>query len=275
MDQILEDNVKVAFIGDEKFFPLLRAVAEASEVELVFWDTPPKTRLSGILCIKTERDEPKVPAPPANLPSCSIEIVKCGENGREIRFSESLGLFSLLSGRKIISCGPVPVGSSQLEGEVLAWVDGCPIWTTTVQDGVRHDRILQAWPWIAGEDRLFEHLKGRSLMRLLPIMEWFRWLSGWRQWQKPPIRACFMFDDPNLHAVNYGYIHFDDLAKEARRHHYHTAFAIIPIDQFYCSKRAVKIFLENQRELSLLIHGNDHTYRELGGGDEHQTIILY
>ncbi len=48
-------------------------------------------------------------------------------------------------------------------------------------------------------------------MNLLPLVEWLRWIAGWHEWTQPPLRACFMFDDPNLHSTRYGFVKFRTL----------------------------------------------------------------
>jgi hypothetical protein len=74
-----------------------------------------------------------------------------------------------------------------------------------------------------------------------------------------------MFDDPNLHATHYGYLRFRELAVEGKREHYHTALATVPLDAYYINDDAARIIRENHESLSLLIHGNNHTYREMAG----------
>jgi hypothetical protein len=77
-----------------------------------------------------------------------------------------------------------------------------------------------------------------------------------------------MFDDPNLRAVKYGWIHYRELAEHARRHRYHVAIAMVPQDARFSSRDAVDIFSCNSEQLSLLFHGNDHTRAELTAFDE-------
>ena len=57
---------------------------------------------------------------------------------------------------------------------------------------------------------------------------------------------------------------FRALAADAEAVGYHAAFATIPLDGWYASRRAVELFNANKETLSLLIHGNDHVRRELG-----------
>src|SRR6266480_3662974 len=72
-----------------------------------------------------------------------------------------------------------------------------------------------------------------------------------------------MFDDPNLHWRSYGYIHYPELVDHARRHNYHACFATVPMDSWYAHPKTASLFRENRTRVSLLIHGNDHTYYEL------------
>ena len=54
----------------------------------------------------------------------------------------------------------------------------------------------------------FQHLTETRFLNVVPLIEWLRALSDLRQWKFPPLRACFMFDDPNLHSERYGFICF-------------------------------------------------------------------
>ncbi len=181
-----------------------------------------------------------------------------------LRFSGSSLLPELVRGRVLSLRGrvgrPAPVLGS---GEVLAEYDGVPVWTTRSEHGFRRDECIQLDPWLRGDARLFEHLKGESFFKLVPLIEFLRSLGDWSSWTKPRLRACFMFDDPNLHATRYGFLDFAQLAARANQHNYHVAFATIPLDHWYVSRKATRIFLDNRKFLSLLTHGNNHAFREL------------
>jgi hypothetical protein len=72
-----------------------------------------------------------------------------------------------------------------------------------------------------------------------------------------------IIDDPNLHWPTYGYVRFAELARHATAHGYHAAMATIPLDLWYANPRAVRVFRESPAQLSLVVHGNDHTRSEL------------
>jgi hypothetical protein len=73
-----------------------------------------------------------------------------------------------------------------------------------------------------------------------------------------------VLDDPNLIRSRYGFVRYAELASDAERNDYHVAMALIPLDAWYSSSGASKIFRQHAHRLSLLVHGNDHVRAELG-----------
>jgi hypothetical protein len=110
-------------------------------------------------------------------------------------------------------------------------------------------------------------------MPLLPLVELMRSVGA-----LPAVspRAAFMLDDPNLHAMRYGYASYPALAAHAQQHRYHIAMAMIPLDGWLARGRAVRLFNTHPRWLSLLMHGNNHVHRELAQprSDEASTALL-
>jgi hypothetical protein len=100
-------------------------------------------------------------------------------------------------------------------------------------------------------------------VELLSFVHWLREICGEYQQQGLPLRACFMFDDPNLHWPSYGYVNYRAIAARARREHYHVSFATVPLDNWFTHAGAAEIFRAHPGELSLLVHGNNHTHQEL------------
>jgi hypothetical protein len=82
-------------------------------------------------------------------------------------------------------------------------------------------------------------------------------------WEPPPTRATFIVDDPNLHWWSYGFVDFRRIADDAREQGYHLAVATIPLDAWLVHPGVARVFRERRDELSLLLHGNDHTRGEL------------
>jgi hypothetical protein len=163
----------------------------------------------------------------------------------------------------VVTGSAVPGEHQDMPGEVVATADGKPVWMTASEGAVRHDVCWVSRPWIKSGECVFEHLNPGRFLNLLPVLEWLRWVSDYREWQQPSLRACFMFDDPNLHSPRYGFLDFEHLAAEGRRRRYHTAFATVPLDGYYVSKKAARLLRDNSQTLSLLLHGNNHTHREL------------
>jgi hypothetical protein len=101
-------------------------------------------------------------------------------------------------------------------------------------------------------------------MQLLPLLHFLREVTATLGWAQPPLRACFMFDDPNLHWPSYGFLSYRELIQQARKDHFHVAFATVPLDAWGPHPRAISLFKESKEYLSLLVHGNNHTRDEFG-----------
>jgi hypothetical protein len=104
------------------------------------------------------------------------------------------------------------------------------------------------------------HFQRDNFVRLLPLIQFVRQFSPW---QRPGLRANLMFDDPNLHRKTYGYVRYPELVRHARAVNYHASFATVPFDGWYIDRGAAALFRENADRISLLVHGNNHTFAEL------------
>jgi hypothetical protein len=144
---------------------------------------------------------------------------------------------------------------------VLGQRDGQPVWLFDEQ------RRLYRSAWLPNElgehEVLRDRLKRGRFIALLPILVLLRGLTEGDGWRPPPLRAAFMLDDPNLHSTRYGYAGFNELATLAARARFHVALATVPLDGWYASRRAASL-VRQRPQLSLLVHGNDHTWCELG-----------
>jgi hypothetical protein len=180
----------------------------------------------------------------------------------EVTFSSAPCLAGYFRGRKLsdnsidrISCLKAEAGD-----EVVARKGDDILWIHRKEGAAGVDLVAMQPPDLAGKEYLYNHFQKDDWARLLPILHFLREVSGWEQ---PPVRACFMFDDPNLHWKSYGYIKYRELAQHAREHNYHASLATVPMDGWYVHPETAALFRENRNHLSLLIHGNDHTYFEL------------
>jgi hypothetical protein len=143
---------------------------------------------------------------------------------------------------------------------VLASREGAPMWVADASAGTHRCSALPAE--LDEGEPLRARLTAGRFLALLPLLTLLRSLTEGTRWAPPPPRAAFIIDDPNLHWPSYGYLDFADLAARARRARFHLACATVPLDAWYASRRAVALF--RRPELSLLFHGNDHAWCELG-----------
>jgi hypothetical protein len=113
-------------------------------------------------------------------------------------------------------------------------------------------------------EALRERLRPGRNLALLALARFLADLTAHLRPAPPPLRAAFVIDDPNLRRPRYGHIDYAKLLAHARTHGYHVAIAMVPLDARVAHARAVKIFREGARNLSLCIHGNNHDGPELG-----------
>jgi len=143
---------------------------------------------------------------------------------------------------------------------VLAGCEGIPTW---VRRGELQTALLCPTDLEPGE-ALRERLCGHRSVALLPLVHFLRELTAPEGEQATPLRASFLFDDPNLHWPTYGFVDLPALGEHARRHGYHAALATVPLDGWFAHPRALRVLKESGGALSLLVHGNDHYGGELG-----------
>jgi hypothetical protein len=150
--------------------------------------------------------------------------------------------------------------------DVLASTDKGPIWTVLKEGNSFQYRSGLAMPELTSEGRLLDVMNGRRFLEILPLIHWLRQIEeatlGYSVPERP-IRASFIFDDPNLHWPQYGYVDYGQMAASAQAHDYHVSFAAIPLDAWFTHRPTAAIFQAHKDRLSLAIHGNNHTSREL------------
>ncbi len=91
---------------------------------------------------------------------------------------------------------------------------------------------------LSPEGSLQDVLSGNRFLEILPLLQWLREICGHAFSVNPsPPKACFIFDDPNLHWPRYGYVDYRQLAEQAQIENYHVAFATIPLDTWFTHRR--------------------------------------
>jgi len=145
----------------------------------------------------------------------------------------------------------------------LAYKAESPIWATQEYKNHNCHFVSLSIPELNNDELIFHHFHGNQFLALLPLLTFLRELTDDKEWEHPPLQACFMFDDPNLHWPTYGFINYQEMAKHAELHNYHSSFATIPLDAWFVHNRTADLFQKYHDRLSLLMHGNDHITDEL------------
>ncbi|MCE5230844.1 hypothetical protein LLG95_14800 [bacterium] len=206
------------------------------------------------------------PSTPPGTRFCYLSC-RCGSQGPNrasaIQFSRSSQLDERLRGRTMRHMSelrPLEVHGSP---DVLALAGGRVIWAVE-NDGIHViHRVSGELANVPPGKGLHEYLRPNQFFSLLPLIHFLRNVTRDECWEMPPIRANYLFDDPNLHWPTYGFINFPSLAEHARRHGYHVAFATIPLDNWFTHPRAAEVFASNPGQFSMLIHGNNHMRAEM------------
>lgn len=159
-----------------------------------------------------------------------------------------------------------PALKSREGDELLALSgEGC-VWTRRA-DGRGLQRVAMPLPVLEEGMTLFEALHGPHALAVIALVQFLRALAP-DVWIKPPLRASFVLDDPNLRRDRYGFVDYRQLVEHADAHGYHIAMAMIPLDVGRWSEDPVAVFRQRPDRLSLVTHGNNHVLHELntGGG---------
>jgi hypothetical protein len=183
---------------------------------------------------------------------------------RTIEFAASFQLFQALQGRTLDERRldePVPLGV-RADESVLASCGGVPIWVARRDRRAPAYRVSYPIEELESDEPLCERLCEGRFASLLPFVHFVSEIARASAWTQPPLRAAFVIDDPNLHWPSYGHLRFSEVACHAKRHAYHIAMAMVPIDGWLVHPGAARVFRESAC-VSLLIHGNNHVKAEL------------
>ncbi|HEY0344651.1 MAG TPA: hypothetical protein VGC59_08385 [Solirubrobacteraceae bacterium] len=146
---------------------------------------------------------------------------------------------------------------------VLAGCGRRPLWISDRQQSGVRDHVAAAPAELREEECLRDRLCDGRFLAVAALVHFVRAVCAPTGWRPPPLRACFLFDDPNLHWGSYGHLRYRELVGHADRFGYHVAFATVPLDGWWAHPRTARLFRERSDRLSLVFHGNDHTRLEL------------
>ncbi|MDQ2967057.1 MAG: hypothetical protein M3R37_01905 [Actinomycetota bacterium] len=198
------------------------------------------------------------------LPEIPTLVLRSGQTGAgRIDFADVPLVDARLRARSLRS-ERVVLPAERLTGQELAGVAGRAVWARHAGANVRHDVVAGQLTELQDGETLREKVSVRSPFPALALVDFLREVSADLLFTPPPLRAAFIIDDPNLQRDSYGFItSFTGLVEHARTHAYHVAMAMVPLDAGRARPAALELFAQNRRHVSLTMHGNNHTKREL------------
>jgi hypothetical protein len=188
-----------------------------------------------------------------------------GEQSVDVAFADCAEVPPPFRGRRVFTRVPrnwrgLAVRDDDL---VLASAAEGALWTRRRRAAGTQMRSALPLPVANCDTGFAELFDGTSFLALLPLLELLREVGGEGLGHRPPLRASFIVDDPNLHARRYGFVDYREVAAHAQRGRYHVSFATIPLDAWLARPAASEVFRSNPEQISLLVHGNNHAREEL------------
>jgi hypothetical protein len=153
------------------------------------------------------------------------------------------------------------IGPLEDSALVLAESPSGPAWTVSQGEAPVY-RVRSSLPELGAEQILRDLFVDRALA-LVALTHFLRSVSEGDSFTPPPLRAAFLFDDPNLRWRTYGFIDYGRLLEQAKAHGYHASMAMVPLDGRLQHRATVDLFRRNPAHLSLVFHGNNHVSQEL------------
>jgi hypothetical protein len=255
-------------ISDENDKRLFAALAELYPVEFCRADPCEFGSLNAVVVLDGDRAK-GVAAAAQGLPC----LVTGGQVGRSevalpagLRFSGSEVLDDYLRDRVMFvgTSSPPASGLQVAPGdEVVASIGGKPIWLSRSEGETTLQIAGVSLPLMHANELLFEHFNEERFLQLLPLMNFLSQLVRETNWRSNSLPACLVIDDPSLYRPSYGHLHFHRLAEHAAKHNFFVSVATIPLDAWWVHRRVAETFRSFYPRLSILIHGNNHTARDL------------
>jgi hypothetical protein len=279
MNGVPRRTVFVSPVGARAVRPrLLAALEEAFPVRFEDW-TPGSADGAGLIAIGPPGELPDTAELPGHLPTLALSGRPAAPTRTAAPETFTLGLGSAVD-RRVRGIGLADyffappfddVGNGR--ANVLATTGSDPVWTVLSHPAPLH-RLRSTLPELESGEVLYALLSKHQLTAVA-LVQFLRDVCAPGDWKPAPLRAVFLFDDPNLRWRSYGFIDYSRLADHAEEHGYHAAMAMIPLDAGRPHAPTVDLFHRRADRLSLIVHGNDHTRGELlatGNDDAARTI---
>jgi hypothetical protein len=243
---------------------LAAALEEAFPVRLRPWG-----RVRGAAAVLDFRRRPR---PDEALPTFAIAgATDEGTAPEPVRLGSSAAVDRRVRGVTLRDRLAAPPASLDGRESVLAVAGRSPAWTVS-EAGPPFHRVRSALPELGPGEVLYRLLSQRAL-GMVALVHFLRTVTGAPP--APPLRACVVFDDPNLRWRSYGYIDYGRLVAHADSHDYHACMALIPLDAGRPHPATAALFASRPDRLSLVVHGNDHIDNELlAATDDRAALAL-
>ena len=247
---------------------LFALMGELYPVDFEVWQPGGKNAFDGAILWECCAGEKEIMSTPnldclvvAKSPAATIPV-----QTRTVKFAATAALDNAFRGQTMIEecIEAIPALRLHDSDEIVCRIDSLPYWLVRKTDTATISIVALEPEEILEGQTVYDHFNRRRWLRLLPFFHFLKRLTCDGDWETPLVRACLMFDDPNLHWPTYGFLDLRKLARHAKEFNYHASFAMVPLDAWFINPQVGALFRENHLNLSLCMHGNDHAPAELG-----------
>ena len=192
------------------------------------------------------------------------------DNAHRFRFSpKSKDMCAQLAGQSItasqmgsVSWFDVQAGASSVE--VIMEANEHPVFVRWKTSSCEVFLLAGAMPDLNKGVEGKSGLESEAIL-LIPPLIFLRQSFGDYCWHNPRSTARLIIDDPYI-AKRYGFLDMAALSDSMQRLRYGTSIAFIPWNSWRTSRRKASEVLGGNANLTLCVHGCDHTNREFGSG---------
>jgi hypothetical protein len=195
-------------------------------------------------------------------PTLVLSAADAGDPSHLVKLGRDRGVDARLRGVELPDRPGVHRIAPDGPATLLATACDGPTWLRCPAHGTTVDLLAGTLPELAADEILRDLLPERALT-LVALVQFLRKASAEGAYTPPPLRAAFLFDDPNLRWRTYGFIDYGKLLRDAEEHGYHASMAMVPLDNRFAHAETIDLFRRNPDRLSIIFHGNDHSSREL------------
>lgn len=158
-------------------------------------------------------------------------------------------------------------GGRATDIQEIMLADGCPVYLRTIRGSCEIFLFASSDMPDIGQPLSQDQRIEEYYDQLIPLLLFLRHCFGEMCWHAPATTARFIIDDPLL-TESYGFLNYRALLRSMSIAKYGTSIAFIPWNHWRTSRRRAPKLFGRGVNLSICVHGCDHTNKEFDGVEQ-------